>query len=160
MNEYDFDYMNYINNVPSNMKYNSSQQVNLNYIPTSQPKMKKMNQMQVLEPYQGFIRGNSFEKLYDPYKRYTPSELKPNNEKETLLFQVLQYNFALTDLNLYLDTHPNDSEAISLYNQYLAIKKQMLDKYESMYDSLTLNSDYLGTNTWKWKNNPWPWEGV
>lgn len=70
----------------------------------------------------------------------------------------MQYKFALTELDLYLDTNPNDIEMINLYNQYLNIEKQMSDKYESMYGPLTLNSNYLNKNNWTWKNSPWPWE--
>ena len=28
-----------------------------------------------------------------------------------------------------------------------------------MYGPLTLGSNDLGNNTWKWIDNPWPWEG-
>lgn len=167
MNEYGFDYMNYINNIPNSMNYNPNQQASMHYMmqnpAMNQPMGSNMmmnNQNQVLEPSQGFMRGNMFGNLYDPYKNYKPANLDPKNEKEALLYQVMQYKFALNDLDLYLDTHPNDKEMIALYNKYLAIEKQMCDKYENMYGPLTLDSNYLGTNTWNWKNSPWPWEGV
>ena len=175
MNEYGFDYMNYITNIPSSMNYNPNQKANMNFMTTKQPNINMMTNQsmmdqqmmkqsipnqQLLDPTQGFIRGNMFGNLYDSYKSYKPKQLDPSNEKEALLYQVMQYKFALTDLDLYLDTHPNDSNMIALYNQYLAMEKQMSDKYESMYGPLTLDSNYLGTNHWTWKNSPWPWEGV
>lgn len=169
MNEYGFDYMNYINNIPSSMNYNPNQKASMHYMTHNQPMNQSIPQgvgsnmmmnTQVLEPSQGFMRGNMFGNLYDPYKNYKPANLNPENEQEALLYQVMQYKFALTDLDLYLDTHPNDREMLALYNKYLAIEKQMCDKYESMYGPLTLDSNYLGNNTWNWKNSPWPWEGV
>lgn len=160
MNEYGFDYLNYITNVPNNMNYNNFPQNNMNYMLNNQSNLNKMKKDQPIDPSQGWMRGNLFANLYDPYKNFKPRELDPKTERETLLYQVMQYKFTLIELNLYLDTHPNDIEALNLYNKYLTIEKQMSDKYESMYGPLTLDSDYLGKNTWNWKNSPWPWEGV
>ena len=150
MNDYGFDYLNYITNISNNM----------NFMKNSQMDMNKKYKPQVLEPYQGFIRGNMFGEQYDAYKNYKPMELNPNNEREALLYQLLQYKFALTDLNLYLDTHPNDREMLQLYQKYLSMEKQICDKYESMYGPLTLDSNKIESNTWVWKNSPWPWEVV
>lgn len=159
MSDYGFDYMNYITNIPNSMNYNQPQKTNMNFTMNNQNMMPNMVQkQQTLDPTQGWMRGNLFANLYDPYKNYKPMELKPKNERETLLYQVMQYKFALTELNLYLDTHPNDTEMIRLFNQYQDIEKQMCDKYESMYGPLTLDSNYLDKNKWVWKNSPWPWE--
>ncbi|MCI6266050.1 MAG: spore coat protein CotJB [Erysipelotrichaceae bacterium] len=171
MNEYGFDYLNYINNIPNNMNYIPNQKANLTYL-TTPPNItttKKINinpninnklNSQTLEPNQGFIRGNLFNHLYNPYQNYKPLNLNPTNEQTALLYQLMQYQFALTDLDLYLDTHPNDKEMLTLYNKYLAIEKQISEQYESKYGPLTLSSNYLGINNWNWKNSPWPWEGV
>jgi len=161
MNDYGFDYMNYITNIPNNMKYNqmktdmnfSMAKPNLGNIMTNM-----MKKDQPIDPTQGWLKGNLFANLYEPYKNFKPAKLDPKNEREALLFQVMQYKFALIELNLYLDTHPNDTEMIKLYNKYLDIDKKMCDKYESMYGPLTLDSNYLDKNTWTWKNSPWPWE--
>ena len=159
MNEYGFDYMNYITNVPNSMNYNSNKPSNMNFIVQNQSDFNMSNQ-QTIDPTHGWFLGNLFANLYDPYKNFKPMELVPRNERETLLYQVMQYKFALIELDLYLDTHPNDSDAIKLYKQYLEIEKQMCDKYESMYGPLTLGSEHVGKNTWNWKKSPWPWEGV
>lgn len=160
MNDYGFDYMNYITNIPNSMKYNNSQ--NMDYMVGHKNMPNMMNKMwqkdKLLDPTEGFIKGNLFTNLYDPYKNYKPAELNPKNEREALLYQVMQYKFALIELNLYLDTHPNDKEMIKLYNKYLKTEKQMCDKYESMYGPLTVDSNYLDKNTWVWDNSPWPWE--
>lgn len=164
MNEYGFDYMNYITNVPNNMNYNPNQQMNLNPQIAEQQNFNIMSNMipnqQTIDPTKGWLRGNLFKNLYEPYKNFKPMEINPKNEQEALLYQIMQYKFALIELNLYLDTNPNDFEKIKLYQQYLEIEKQMTNKYESMYGPLTLGSNYIEKNNWTWKNSPWPWEGV
>ena len=155
MNEYGFDYLNYITNIPNNIDFNKSQQNNML---NNQLNLNMISNSQIIDPTQGWIRGNLFANLYDPYKNYKPMEPNPKNERETLLYQIMQYKFALIELNLYLDTHPNDTTTVNLYNKYLDIEKQMCDKYESMYGPLSLDSNYLGKNNWNWKNSPWPWE--
>lgn len=161
MKEYGFDYMNYITNVPSNMmdmsgKYNMKESTNM----FNKFKMNNMVNMkgETVEPYEGFIRGNLFENLYDQYKDYKPRQIDANNEREALLYQIMQYKFALIELNLYLDTNPNDKINIELYNKYLNMEKQMCDQYERMYGPLTVDSNYLNKDNWTWKNSPWPWE--
>lgn len=163
MNEYGFDYMNYITNIPSNMmdmnnKYNMNQTNNMINKFSMNKQTNMMTKNKTIEPYEGLIRGNLFESLYDPYKNYKPQELSADNEREALLYQIMQYKFALIELNLYLDTNPNDTNAIELYNKYLNMEKQSCNQYESMYGPLTLDSNYLNKDTWTWKNSPWPWE--
>lgn len=114
----------------------------------------------ILDVYPGFIRGNMFANLYDGYKNFKPQEINSKSERENLLNQWQQYNFALIDLDLYLDTHPNESNVVKLYNNYLKIEKQIRDKYESMYGPLTLYSDDLDKNSWVWIRSPWPWEEI
>ena len=173
MHDYGFDYMNYITNIPSNMmnmdnsnnylnqmkKMNDVNKMNSNnYFEQMNKIFKKKDSDQILEPYEGLVRGNIFGNLYEPYKNYKPEELEPDNEREALLYQLMQYKFALIELNLYLDTNPRDKDAIELYNKYLKIEKEMCKKYESMYGPLTLGDNGLDENRWEWINSPWPWE--
>lgn len=114
----------------------------------------------ILEPYNGFIRGNMFANLYDGYKQYKPQNINSFSERENLLNQWQQYNFALVDLDLYLDAHPNDRNAVKLYQDYLRNAKQILNKYESMYGPLTLDSSDMKQTNWEWIRAPWPWEEI
>lgn len=77
------------------------------------------------------------------------------NENE-LLKQIQEYQFAITDLALYLDTHPTDQKALFLHKRYCIEAKELTDKYQKMYGPLTINCP---CNKWKWKDEPWPWEG-
>lgn len=109
---------------------------------------------------EGFLKGNLFKDLYNPYKNYKYGMLSPSSEKEQLLYNILMYKFALNDLNIYLDNYPNDIKCINLYNKYLAEETKLIDQYEKKYGPLTTDSKYLGENTWKWIKSPWPWEGT
>ena len=125
-----------------------------------------MNQMDMgkkvdlADPKEGFLRGNLFNNLYDPYKNYRYGNLNPTSQKEELLYNILMHKFALTELNLYLDTHPNDSQMLNLYNKYLSDEKRLCREFEKSYGPLTIDSDNLGNNSWKWIKSPWPWEGT
>ncbi|MDD2489705.1 MAG: spore coat protein CotJB [Bacilli bacterium] len=134
-----------------NLYYNPLQS-SLTNIPIS-------NQKQMpIDSQTGFIRGNLFANLYEPYLRSEPFPLKPINQRESLLNKVREYDFALVELDLFLDNHPNDQEKIQLYNQYLKQSKQARQEYEQRYGPLSLNSDWLNTYPWGWLTPPWPWE--
>ncbi len=167
MNGYGYNYFNEMNvldgmpyptltYLPPNFKENESYQNNI----MNQKNITSPNNKELAEPYLAFIRGNSFTRLYDPYKNYKPQQLDPKNEKEALLYQLLAYQFLITDLNLYLDTNPEDNEMFFILKKYLNIKKQIEKKYENMYGPLTIEGIEQQTKSYDWKNGPWPWEGV
>ena len=120
----------------------------------------KVDTTNLTNPKEGFLRGNLFNNLYDPYKDYKYGMLNPTNKKEELLFNILMHKFALIELNLYLDTHPNNQEMIKLYNNYLMEEKKLCKEYERNYGPLTVDSENLDTNSWNWIKSPWPWEGT
>ena len=41
--------------------------------------------LDLYDPYEGFIRGNMYKNLYDPYKINSPYEIKPMNEQAEML---------------------------------------------------------------------------
>ena len=120
----------------------------------------KVDTSNLIDPKEGFLRGNLFNNLYDPYKNYKYGMLNPTNKKEELLYNILMYKFALKELNLYLDTHPNNINSLNLYKQYLTEEKKLCDEYERNYGPLTTDSLNLGNNSWDWMKSPWPWEGT
>lgn len=116
------------------------------------------NSKSLYDPYQGFIRGNMFSNLFDPYKIREPYDIKPMNEQAELLTYIDSLSFACIDLNLYLDVNPNDRGAIDLFNQYRIQKNDLLLEYQNKFGPLLLNSDSLNTYPWAWDDRPWPWE--
>ena len=83
-----------------------------------------------------------------------------NNEpcQETraeMMKKIREYNFAVIELGLYLDTHPDDAKALCLYREYAKILKDLQDKYQKVYGPLTI---FFPCNKWRWLEEPWPWE--
>lgn len=128
------------------------------YMAESKPKQDY--NARVLSPYEGFIRGNMFADLYDPYYSTEPYQLTPQNEQEALLNKYRMFDFACTDIGLYLDTHPDDGEMIKLWNQYRKQADQWKKEYETRYGPLTQTGENMNVYPWAWNMSPWPWEGV
>ncbi len=105
---------------------------------------------------EGFLRGNMFKNEYLPYKNLTYLNIVSNSEKEKLLMRIYEYDFALNDLNLYLDLHPEDEKIYKLFQKYVAEFEAAKSEYESKYGPLTLtDTDY---SNYMWYKNPWPWD--
>jgi spore coat protein JB len=143
MNSYNLnqDYYNYINNNYNQPLYNQNVEKN-----------------SVYDVYNGYIRGNMFPALYNFYRTDKPYEITPMNEQAELLTYVDMYTFAMTDLNLYLDVHPDDKEALQLFNEYRKQAIEATKNYENKYGPLQLTSNSLNTFPWAWDNEPWPWD--
>ena len=153
MNNYP-NFKNYINYTDSNMMnmYN-----NKKIIYDNQYNNQNMSN-DLYNPYNGFIRGNLFKSLYDPYKVEEPYEVKPMNEQAKHLTNIDALGFAMIDLNLYLDVNPNNQEMINLFNQYRKQKENLMKEYESKYGPITINSNSLNSYPWSWIDMPWPWD--
>ena len=83
--------------------------------------------------------------------------LKVDNERDKLLYKIQIYCFAIKDLNLYLDLHPNETDKLILFKKYNDELKKLKEEYNSKYSPLCLN-DVNNTSKWTWINNPWPWD--
>lgn len=114
--------------------------------------------LNLYEPYEGFIKGNLFKNLYNEYKNYKPMTLRPTSEKNALMLEIQKYKFALNDLNLYLDVNPNNKEAINIYNNYVVELDKLTKYYENLYGPISLNNNLIKTSNFNWINCPWPWE--
>lgn len=79
------------------------------------------------------------------------------NARQELLNQIQMVSFALVDLNLYLDTHPQDRDALDYYHQNRMLMDQLMETYTTNYGPLT-TADVTAKNLWTWIEQPWPWE--
>ncbi len=116
------------------------------------------NPNSVYDPYAGFLRGNMFPNLYNPYKFSNPIELRPKSEREQLLAILDSLDFATIDINLYLDIYPDDKDMIELFNQYRIEADKMREEYENAYGPILTSSNANIAYPWAWDNQPWPWE--
>jgi spore coat protein JB len=81
-----------------------------------------------------------------------------DTNRDMLLREVMAADFTLIDMNLYLDTHPCDQNALMQYNCALQRAKMLRNNFECMYGPLSPMSPYAATNKWQWIASPWPWE--
>ncbi len=109
--------------------------------------------------YTGYMRGNMFSNIYNQYRDYKPMMINPSNEKEQFLLDLNQVQFAMHDINLYLDNFPNDNMMIKEFNKNRELYLQLLEEYENRYGAINISSNILNNNPWQWNNEPWPWEG-
>lgn len=82
-----------------------------------------------------------------------------NMNRSQLWNWLNEVSFAVTEISLYLDTHPDDEEALSFFHHYNEERKKALTLYSANYYPLTLNSVQQDDDHWKWVLEPWPWEG-
>lgn len=78
-------------------------------------------------------------------------------EKDALIKQITILDFMSLDLHLYLNTHPDDSEALKMYNDVIANAEKAHHQYEEHYGPL-VSYRSMGCKNWAWENCPWPWQ--
>lgn len=90
----------------------------------------------------------------ESYVESVNDKCKEDTRKE-LINKIKCYQFAVIELALYLDTHPEDEKALCLHKKYCKELKELQDKYQKVYGPLTIN---YPCNKWRWIEEPWPWE--
>ncbi|WLR56515.1 spore coat protein CotJB [Mesobacillus subterraneus] len=63
-------------------------------------------------------------------------------------------DFVLVDLTLYLDTHPEDYDAINQFNQFAKERRRLKKVVESMYGPLQQYGNSYSGYPWDWKEGP------
>lgn len=120
------------------------------------PDVKFSHNENILSPVEGFLRGNIFADEYEPYKNLTYFKLKPKDEKEKMLYQIMALSFAINDLNLYLDLHPDSKEVLDLFKKYVNEERDLCQTYVKKYGPLEINQ--VSGNKFTWIDSPWPWD--
>ncbi len=116
----------------------------------------QINKVNLFDAKDGFRCGNMFRNEYVPYKNYKVKELRADNEENELLIRLSEMEFALNDLSLYLDLHPNDKDLYDRFKIYVNEYKNYLEEYEKNFRPLNLCSTY--SNMYDYYKNPWPWD--
>ena len=74
-----------------------------------------------------------------------------------LLTRISEIQFVWVELNLYIDTHPDDADALSDYYHYSTMLKSLIESYEQQYGPL-LGFGHSATQTGSWVCSEWPFE--
>lgn len=104
------------------------------------------------ETCEALSRGTLFPGLDLPFMNLVNNDLKP-----TPLTELMAIDFVADELELYLDTHAEDSAAFEMYQTFLALQKEAHRRYTEKYGPV-VQSDMLGMSGYSWLNNPWPWD--
>ena len=79
------------------------------------------------------------------------------NLEATPMTELMAIDFVAHELGLYLDTHKDDKQAFEMYQTFLALAKEAHDRYIRKFGPV-LKRDMLGMESYKWLDNPWPWD--
>lgn len=79
-------------------------------------------------------------------------------DRKALLLKRLQIcEFVLTEVSMFLDTHPTDKEALAYYDKYSKKQQETLIEYTEEFGSV-YHTKLKDPEVWDWVENPWPWE--
>jgi spore coat protein JB len=78
--------------------------------------------------------------------------------EQTLLQQIRELQFTIVELNLFLDTHPAERQALTLFDQVNRELQSKIERYQQTFGPLTVRGRNPGGNCWEWTEGPWPWE--
>ena len=79
------------------------------------------------------------------------------NSKKVLMKKLCAYAFAAYDWNLYLDTHPYDTDAIKMFRKMADTAEKLKQEFQTSYGPLEANASD-NPEIWNWICDPWPWE--
>ena len=78
-------------------------------------------------------------------------------QKKALLSEIRALSFALVETNLYLDSYPENAEALAYFRR---VRDELAEKtaaYERAFGPLT-PMGATAEGSWDWISTPWPWE--
>lgn len=78
-------------------------------------------------------------------------------DREDLLRRISQIQFVCVELNLYIDTHPDDADALSDYYNYSVMLNELIASYERQFGPL-LGFGHSATTAGSWPCSEWPFE--
>ena len=68
-------------------------------------------------------------------------------EREILLKKISTYQFAALDLQLFLDTHPNDTETVTKMRAFKEKAQPLIAEYESKLEKIKKRQVNIKANT-------------
>ena len=78
------------------------------------------------------------------------------NGREELMQRIHALSFAMTEAQLFLDTHPDCRDALTYFKDMRAQLDTALTEYQNKYGPLF--ADMTVGDKWTWIDGPWPWQ--
>ncbi len=76
---------------------------------------------------------------------------------KALMKKITELSFAMDDIRLFLDTHPNCTDALQTYNELQVQRAAAVAEYEAQYGALSFYGPE-NCNTFTRAVTPWPWQ--
>ncbi|UNK17295.1 spore coat protein CotJB [Paenibacillus sp. N3/727] len=84
---------------------------------------------------------------------------KPGDHRYYELLEQLQaIDFVLLELNLFLNTHPNDLKSIEQYNKLAQERMILARQFQDLYGPLMNFGHSYTRYPFQWSETPWPWQ--
>ena len=122
--------------------------LSVGYVPFQQPNPPKYSSGDAL------TRGTLFPGLDLPYLNIVNED---HPYAGTPLGELMALGFVIKELNLYLDTHANDADALAMLQSMNKLMAEGSAQYEKMYGPIMI-SNIVSGDEFTWLNNPWPWD--
>ncbi len=74
-----------------------------------------------------------------------------------LLEQIRALSFVKSELELFLDTHPNSTKAIDYYHKTVDALEPLVAEYQNSTAPLRAEG-VMSDEYWSWVDMPWPWQ--
>lgn len=82
-----------------------------------------------------------------------------NMKKHEMLNWIDSISLAVYDTALFLDTHPDDKEALEYFKHCSQLRNEALEEYAKNYGPLQIDEvNASDQDYWNWINQPWPWD--
>ena len=81
--------------------------------------------------------------------------------RKEMLDWINVVSFAVDDVKLFLDSHPDCPEALSYFQEMKEQRNQALKEYAGCFGPLTIDTASpvcQNDEKWKWVSEPWPWQ--
>jgi len=82
--------------------------------------------------------------------------INTEKEREELLLKIMEVDFVLLDLRLYLNTHPCCTEGLRHCRHFSNESMRLKKEYEAQFGPLSQTSE-VSADYFDWLDTPWPW---
>ncbi len=78
--------------------------------------------------------------------------------RDELFKRISDVSFVLDELRLYLDTHPTNTDALSMFAEYQKQRAGMISDYTEKYGPIEAYCAESDPGLWTWATENMPWE--
>jgi len=87
------------------------------------------------------------------------NRISKTDKSKQMMKQLQEFEFAIVDLTLYLDTHSDDVRAISRLQELVAQRNDLREEYAKLIGPLMACQVNVG-DEWQWAEQDFPWDNM